>query len=214
MSRSSTRNPPNLLRSEIRHFIFCLALSKDLSLDRGNKNFKMEFPPDEWNIFAAGDFELAEPRSAGDWGAEVMAQVRSNGRIMDHWRVALGGSKILEASFPLLTFFPAATNLPPWKLTYQQFPRDVKIRRNMVSSAWLDVVNLLASHEFLLSDADDQPVDVQQATQAIKALPARQSGAGAIRWCVSVTAAGKLELQLQALPSSANILTGKPIFNR
>ena len=110
----------------------------------------MEFPPDEWNIFSVSDFELAKPRFPGDWGVEVMAKVRSNGRITDHWRVALGGSKILEATFPLSSFFPAATSLPPWKLTYQQFPRDMKIRPNMVSSAWLDVVNPLASHEFLL----------------------------------------------------------------
>ncbi len=174
----------------------------------------MDFPPDEWIVFPAGEFDTAALRFPGECGAELMAQVRSNGRIADHWRITLGGSSVLEAVFPISTLLPAAVGLPPWKLTYQQFPRDVTIRRNMLTSTWSDALALLASHEFLVADAADQPVDIQQVQAAIKALPNKQNSGASIRWCVAVSAAGKLELQLQGLPSPANQLTGKPLFNR
>ena len=59
----------------------------------------MEFPPTGWEIFGAEDFETAAPRVAGDAVMELMAQIRPNGRVMDHWRVAIGGAKILEVTF-------------------------------------------------------------------------------------------------------------------
>ncbi len=174
----------------------------------------MDFPPENWVIFPAEDFALAQPRNPGVLGAEIMAQVRANGRITDHWRVALGGSEVLEASFELSALLPAASSLPAWNITYQQFPRDVVIRRNMLSSEWYDALGLLASHEFLIADAGAEPVDVQRVSQLIKDLPAKQNPGAAIRWCVTVSAAGQLELQLQALPCSANNLGCKPIFAR
>ena len=174
----------------------------------------MDFPPEDWMVFEASDFNTASPRFPGERGVELMAQVRSNGRIMDHWRMALGGSKVLEASFPLTMLLPAVTGLPAWVITYQQFPRDIVLRSNMLSSVWIDAMGLLASHEFLVADADEQPVDIQQVLAAIKALPTKQNTSAAVRWSVVASVTNRLELQLQALPSSANQLTGKPLFNR
>ena len=174
----------------------------------------MDFPHEEWAIFPAEEFALAQPRKPGVLGAEVMAQVRANGRISDHWRIALGGSEVLEAKFELSALLPAATGLPKWIITYQQFPRDVAIRRNMVSGEWTDALALLASHEFTIADTSGEPIDLQRVNQAIQDLPAKQNQGAAIRWSVTVSAAGQLELQLQALPSSANNLGCKPIFAR
>ncbi len=114
-------------------------------------------------VFAASDFNTAAPRFPGERGVELMTQVKSNGRIMDHWRMALGGSKVLEATFPLSTILPAAVGLPAWHVTYQQFPRDIVLRRNMLSSTWIYAVGLLSSHEFLVADAEEQPVDIHLA---------------------------------------------------
>ena len=43
----------------------------------------MEFPPD-WEVMAADDFTTARPRNAGLCSMELLAQVRPNGRILDH----------------------------------------------------------------------------------------------------------------------------------
>jgi hypothetical protein len=61
----------------------------------------------------------ASPRANSEFCAEVMVQVRPNGRIMDHWRIALGGSAILETSVRVDRLIPAAVNLPRKKLQLQ-----------------------------------------------------------------------------------------------
>ncbi len=144
----------------------------------------MDFPPEEWIVFPIGEFEIAGLRFPGDWGAELMAQVRSNGRIADHWRIALGGPKVLEAKFLVSTLLPAATGLPNWFFTYQQFPQDIVIRRNMLTSTWIDAINLLSTHEILVAYEADQPVDIQQVVQAIRAVPAKQNSGALLRWAV------------------------------
>ena len=174
----------------------------------------MDFPPSEWVIFQAADFDTMEPRNPGDWGMEVLAQIRSNGRISDHWRIALGGTKVVEATFQLSELLPAASQLPDWTVSYQMFPRDIVIRRNMVSSNWIDAMGLRQSHEMTVSDNAGEPVAIQHVMQAMEAVPAKQRTGASIRWSVTVLPSGKLELQLQALPASANTLGGKPIFSR
>ena len=45
----------------------------------------------------------------------------------------------------------------------------------MLSSTWIDAVGLLASHEVLVGDKEEHPVDIKQVMAAIKALPAKQN---------------------------------------
>ena len=84
----------------------------------------MEFPPGDWFIFEAVNFETAPPRNAAEVCVEVMAQVRPNGRIMDHWRIATGGTTMLKTSVDLATIIPAAAVLPKCTLTYEMWPAD------------------------------------------------------------------------------------------
>jgi hypothetical protein len=51
----------------------------------------MEFPP-EWNVFTLEDYEAAAARTQGASGMELMAQMRPNGLLLDHVRVATGGA--------------------------------------------------------------------------------------------------------------------------
>ena len=46
----------------------------------------------------AENFETAPPRTSADVCVEVMAQVRPNGRVMDHWRIATGGLNCVASS--------------------------------------------------------------------------------------------------------------------
>ena len=45
----------------------------------------MEFPPDNYFILPAEHFENVVPRINGDYTVKILAQVRPNGRVMDHW---------------------------------------------------------------------------------------------------------------------------------
>ena len=174
----------------------------------------MEFPPDPYFIFPAENFETAAPRNNGDYTVEVLAQARPNGRVMDHWRVALGGTKALEAEVDLALVIPAASGLPKWRIAYQQWPRDVQIRRNMTTSGWMDLLTLLAANEVSVMSNTGENVLNPVVVEALSGLPDKTSNSASWRWAVCIGEAGRLELQLQCLPCPATILAGKPIFKR
>ena len=53
----------------------------------------MEYPGSktDWNVFPLPEFDHAEVRDPGNIGMELMVQARDNGRLVDHFRVAVGG---------------------------------------------------------------------------------------------------------------------------
>ena len=106
----------------------------------------MDFPPAEWQVFPMGEFDLAVPRDPGELGVELMAQARPNGRIQDHFRLVLGGSKLLEKKLPVSSLINREVPAP-WKLALGVWPRDVMFRQNMATTAWLDVRDMVAAGE-------------------------------------------------------------------
>ena len=172
----------------------------------------MEFPPAGWEIFEDKDFNLAAPRLAGDAVFELMAQARPNGRVVDHWRVGLGGSKILQADIKLAEMC-RTTSISAYKLRFQAWPRDVMIRRNMISSAWLDGEALLKRREFVVSkDGQDEACPEDELLKELAKEEDPTKRAFAIRFAVGVGADKSLNLQLQGLPASESTLTSKPAF--
>jgi hypothetical protein len=59
-------------------------------------------------VFAKEDFMTVGPRDPGDLGAELMAIARPNGRLQDHYRIAVGGNKRTEASFSTKDVFSSS----------------------------------------------------------------------------------------------------------
>jgi hypothetical protein len=107
----------------------------------------MEFPPD-WVIHEAQDFEVTGPMEPGDLTAELMVQVRPNGRFLDNFRVAVGGAQFLQAEFTTATIFSNAL-LPATALVLHKRPIDIVIRKNLTTSDWLDVIGLLRSRDLI-----------------------------------------------------------------
>jgi hypothetical protein len=50
-------------------------------------------------VYDGAAFKTANPIDPGELGMEVMAQARSSGRLIDNFRVVIGGSRILQAEF-------------------------------------------------------------------------------------------------------------------
>lgn len=172
----------------------------------------MEFPPDEWAIFSEEDFLVAVPRDPGEIGMEVMAQIRPTGRILDHFRIVLGGSKLLETALSTKDMFPGAT-LPAFNISYQKWPRDIELRPNMATSEWMDVKLLIASNDMTVEPSAGSSSEAAETTPANADLLAALEGsehAASIRWAVGVGADNCMELALQLLPAAAAILSGKP----
>ena len=172
----------------------------------------MEFPPLEWDLFNAEDFELAVPRSPGELGVELLALVRPNGRIMDHWRLTIGGSEILEAELHLRELIPTAANLPSVTAVYQLFLAAIDIRRNMTASPWLDLVDLLRANDIVLKEGSE--VTTADVVETLSNLPDKNFASASLRWAVCASDSGRLELQLQSLAATSKYLSGRPTFKR
>jgi len=174
----------------------------------------MEFPPEDWPVFPANDFELAVPRDPGALGIEVMAQARVNGRIVDHFRVAVGGANILRVNFSTRDIF-LSDRIAATPLQYEVWPRDVTIRRNMASSAWIDANTLLASNDLAVMTGEEAAGSGAISDNAVLiavlgAAKDKTKFTASVRWAIVVGSDRNLELVLQTLPAAATVLDGKP----
>ena len=174
----------------------------------------MEYPPSSWFIFGAEDFNTAATRNPGEIGVEAMVQIRPNGRIQDHWRLATGGSKILGARILLNSIIPAAASLGEITLEYQCWPADINIRRNMTTSAWLDVADMVKTNGILARGADGELVDNAVITEALAGIKDKAANSASWRWAICIGEDDRLQIQLQCLPAPASLLGGKPVFKR
>ena len=110
----------------------------------------MDFPA-AWTILPAEEYALAAPRIDGDLTLELMAQVRHTGRILDHFRMACGGSKPLEVDVDFGAMLPMPA-FKGWRLQAQFWPRDLLLRQNTFSSAWIDTVATIGMREVTILD--------------------------------------------------------------
>jgi hypothetical protein len=168
----------------------------------------MEFPPSDYTVFGAEDFLTAAPRTAGGVCMELLVQMRPNGRLMDHFRVGLGGSKLLQVKIKLNSIIYDAPNT--WSLNYEFWGRDVHIRRNMISSVWWDVYTLIKGNNAGVVDETGAEVPAEVVLKALDA-PGSQKSA-VIRACVAVAEDLRMELVMQSLPMSLGRAEGKPSY--
>jgi hypothetical protein len=120
----------------------------------------MEFPPENYDVFDSEQFETARARLAGDAVMEVMLQMRPNGRCLDHYRIALDGT-VLETQVNATSVFRVPV-LAKYRLIYQAWPRDLKIRRNMTTTAWADSYIAIAANNIMVSGGDQVGVQRHQ----------------------------------------------------
>ncbi len=165
----------------------------------------MDFPP-EWNIRHSDEFATAVPKDAGDMGMELLAQVRQNGRILDNYRITLGGSRILDISVPMAGLIPGAA-ASPWRLRYQVHPQAIEVRRNMSTTAWINVRDIIAARDAVVLDGETSV----PAEGVLGMLDATRKAAS-LRFAVIAGEDMRPRLNLQALPAAAAVLAGKPCF--
>ena len=78
------------------------------------------------------------------------------------------------------------------------------IKRNMSTSAWSDVYDLLASKRASVVDGENQLIPSDRLLEDIK----EAGNMAAVRFAVVAGEDAKMQLQLQCLPGSANTLMG------
>ena len=175
----------------------------------------MEFPPDkeEWAVFSAADFEAAEVRDSGSLGMELMSQARNNGRIQDHYRIALGGGAILNVTIPFNHLY-SSDRYNHLSLRYQVWPRDIVISRNSATSVWKDVTSLIREREVTVINEAEEQIPQEEVLAGLEEEQDPVKKGASIRWAVVVGDDRKMWLQLTALPGGEATINGKPTLQR
>ena len=127
-------NPPNFALGRLSW-----AADFEVSGSYQNSTIDMEFPPKSWDVFPAEQFDTASPRDPGELGMELLVQMRDNGRIQDHFRIALGGTKLLKALLPMKDIFVVPEDFPDWVIEYGKWPADLIFSRNRTTTVWVDI---------------------------------------------------------------------------
>jgi len=174
----------------------------------------MEFPLDEWIVLPEEEFELAAARDPGSLGVELLAQVRPNGRLLDHFRLVLGGSELIEVVVDSTGVF-LFDGIPEARLHYSVWPRDIKIRRNMCTGEWLDLSELISANDIVAEGGaaageEDGADPLEGVKRFLLNHKDKNSSGSSVRWAVGVGADKRMELSLQLLPGAAATLNSKP----
>ena len=112
---------------------------------------------------------------------------------MDHFRLAVGGTQLLENSF-VTSELCANQAIPDMTIKWDVWPRDVKIRRNMSTSEWFDLTELIRSNDARVVENRDQAPGgsaepVWLTTSAAAGLPGQPSGAQQV-WSFCLVGSG------------------------
>ena len=171
----------------------------------------MDFPSDEWVYNDIDDFDTAPTTVKGDYTLEIYAQLRPTGRILDNFRAVLGGTRYLEINASLMDMIPSS-RFKGWHYRTQRYPGEVVIRKNMLSSAWIDTPATLLFNEASIYNADNEVVANDTFMQILEELPESGPETVATRYCIVIGADRRPALQFQCLPASAVVLSGKAAF--
>jgi hypothetical protein len=172
----------------------------------------MEFPAN-WVVFNVADYDTASPSVTRDFTVELLAQLRNTGRILDGFRFTLDGTKALEAYVDFRRILPMA-KLQGMQALVQCWPRDIKIRRNMLSTAWVSITEGITSNEVDILDESGTGVPAGSIMRILERLPVDDPTNASTRWAIIIGADGFLKLQLQGLPLVASVLNNRSIFKR
>jgi hypothetical protein len=84
------------------------------------------------------DYALARASATAKLTAELHAQARQNGRVLDDFVFRIGGSETLKVEADLDKFIPRL-EFKGWKVFFETWPHDILLRTNMATSVWQDM---------------------------------------------------------------------------
>ncbi len=157
------------------------------------------------------EFNHVNASIPGTHTVELLARVRDTGRVMGDTRLVLGGTDILEVNIRIQDAIPSP-RLAGWRLKYQVWPRDITLRPNMSSSAWMDLEAMVTGRDAEVTDEQGTGIPPNEFLGVLEGLPDPKSAA--TRWAVVCGDDGGIHLQLQALPATAAVLSAKPVLRK
>jgi hypothetical protein len=162
-------------------------------------------------IRPASGYHNDQPPTTSRYTAELFAEVRDSGRILDNTRCVLGGVDILEADIPLTRIFSEPV-LQSYKMLIQRWPRDINLKKGLLSGLWQDIKTIVSSRDASITNSEGTGIPPREFLEVLESTD--KPVCAAIRWAVALGDDERLVLQLQGLPATAALLNGKPSFKR
>ncbi len=99
------------------------------------------------------DYALAKAASTAKVTAELHAQARQNGQVLDDFVFRIGGSETLKVDADLNKFIPLP-EFQGWKVMFEIWPHDILLRTNMATSVWQDMPAMVAFRDVFVLDRE------------------------------------------------------------
>ncbi len=100
-------------------------------------------------IRPSSGFTVDEAPTSSAHTAELFAQVRNNGDT----RIVLGGNEVFDATFKL-GLLVDDDDISNWSIRIQQWPRDLRLRKGLLSSLWTDLSAVASARDAEVTDAE------------------------------------------------------------
>jgi hypothetical protein len=99
------------------------------------------YPPEEWEIFKKEDFDgFVIPDVADKLEGALLLYSDSHGYVRGQSRFVLDGRAVLDIELPASDLMLCGGS-SGYKLAWQIWPRDIRIRGNTTTSAWIDIAD-------------------------------------------------------------------------
>jgi hypothetical protein len=148
----------------------------------------MELPAN-WGVLDITDFNTAMPTVPEEYTVELLAELRNTGRILDGFRFLLDDSKVLEAYVNFHKILQVG-KLQGMQAYIQSWPRNIKIRRNMLSTAWVSITDDITSNDV---DENSTGVPAGSVMRILERLPGDSPVNASTRWAIAIGADGFLK---------------------
>jgi hypothetical protein len=100
-----------------------------------------------------------------------------------------------------------------YSIKMQRWPRDLDLRKGLLSGYWKDISTVVVCRDASVFDADGAGIPADEFLKTLED-PDNGKEAAAVRWAVRLSDNEKLAIQLHGLPAAAAVLNGKPSYKR
>ena len=166
-------------------------------------------PDVEFKTLPEDQFHAYRPEAQTGLTAELLVKVDGQGRLSDHFRVALASAGPVKGDFRGEELYPCA-NFHGYTFTVEEDAANIKLKQNCFTSKWADLEDWVASGRLKAGSADkaDAGAEFRAACKAAK--ESGQPAAGAVRWMAQAHPVYGFWLVLQGLPATARALRADP----
>ena len=158
------------------------------------------------------DYATTQANAAAKLTGELHAQARANGRVLDDYVFRMGGCETLKVDVPLEKFIPLQ-RFAGWRIQFEYWPHDIRLRANMSTSVWQDLPAMVASREASILDQHGTGIPPREFLHILTELD-EEPDTAAFRWALVNSDSLHMALQLQSMPATSTFLCGKPTMRK